>query len=330
MCGIIYSRDDNEVGIRVKNLFDNQKERGTDGFGILEVLSDAKVEHNKIKVSRFVCEKDTIDYLTKSKAKEILFHHRIPTSTRNSVKTNHPIIASNNVYKHNYYLIHNGIINNCEMLKKGHEELGINYTTIEGDKFNDSESLLHELALVIEGYKKESEYDIRGSLAFIMLQTDRETSELKNLFFGRSGNPLSLFELGESVTIRSLGSQNVQPDRLFNYDYKTGKITNREMEFSKYNAYNFSSRSINRLDSKGYMFIVSDIYEGKHVEYQDLLELNKEELYVLLVIARRVLRKMGLANELSKLRDGEEKYSFDKYNVENTVDSIKSRLKYVE
>lgn len=323
MCGILYSRDKTDVGMRVKELFENQKSRGTDGFGILEVLTDVKVNHNKIKVSRFVYEKDAIEYLSQSKANEILFHHRIPTSTKNSVKTNHPIIASNDIYENKYYLIHNGIISNCNELKEEHEKLGIKYNTIEKDKFNDSESLLHELVLIIEGYKKES--DIVGSLAFIMLQTDKSNNP-KNLFFGRNGNPLSLFELENSITLRSLGSENIESDKLFNYDYKTGKITHKEMTFSNY--YFRRSETGSRLDTKGYILLVSDIYEGKKVDYQDLLGLNKEELGLLLVIARKVLRKMELVNELSILKGKDYAYSFDKFNIESVIDDLKGRISY--
>ena len=324
MCGIVYSKDKDKVGSRVKNLFDLQKGRGTDGFGVLEILDDEILKHKKLKVSRFIYEQDAIDYLEKSEANEILFHHRIPTSTRNSVKTNHPIIASNHVYKHDYYLVHNGIISNCEKLKEEHEKLGIKYSTIEGDKFNDSESLLHELALIIEGYKETS--DIIGSLAFIMLQTEKETNVLQNLFFGRNSNPLSLFELSDSMTIRSVGSEDIKQNRLFNYDYKTGRITYKEMPFSKF----WFNRSEEKMDSKRYMLLVSDVYEGKKVGYNDLLELNKEELNIMLVIARKVLRKMELSNELSILKNGDSAYTFDKLNMESIIDNIQSRLKYAE
>ncbi|MEX0596059.1 MAG: hypothetical protein WD512_06115, partial [Candidatus Paceibacterota bacterium] len=170
------------------------------------------------------------------KSKEILFHHRSPTSTPNMIETAHPIFTKNKVYEYNYYLTHNGVIRNAELLKNLHKkEFKIKYTTevkVSGDKvFNDSESLLHELALFIEG-KKET-MSACGTMAFILLQSDKNGKPI-NLYYGRnSSKELKMFMDKKELIISSDGKgSDVDEDKLWKYSYKHNNITAVDLDFA--------------------------------------------------------------------------------------------------
>lgn len=159
-------------------------------------------------------------------SKEIMFHHRYPTSTDNSVKHNHPIYNVKD-YDHNYYLVHNGVIQNDVELKKYHEELGLTYTSAHGTDYNDSECLLNELAMVIEGIKKPQEFTAKGSMAFVLLQTDK-MGHAKGLYYGRNwGSPLKIhYDKEKYLMLSSAGAGgDVELNKLFQYHYDKKHIS---------------------------------------------------------------------------------------------------------
>lgn len=235
MCGIIYSRrlDGHSVNRDIKRIYFSQSKRGKDGYGFINITNGGyfrtKYEHEILKA------------LKCNKSSEILFHHRNPTSTSNTVDTAHPICSNGN-YEHKYYLVHNGIIRNSSKLYDDHVlTYEIEYTTKEtwqgknGElyfMFNDSESLLHELALMIEGKKEKKDFNAIGSMAFIMLQTDKDNKAIA-LYYGRNfASPLKVIANENRVTLTSEGQGvNVEPDRLFRYDYDKNEITYEDLEF---------------------------------------------------------------------------------------------------
>ena len=236
MCGIIYKKSfdpKNKVGKAIRKAYFRQKSRGSDGFGILTIRND------RVNFTRTIWEHQILKALKDHNATEVIFHHRIPTSTENSTKYNHPIMALNNNYKHNYYLVHNGIIYNRDTIKKEHNDLNIKYFTDIDNKYNDSECLLHELALVIEGVKEKEDFEARGSMAFIMLQTDKQNKPL-NLYFGRNyQNPLKIvFDPNDSLSLSSEGlGEDVEVNTLHRFNYKTREIFTERFRFPDYYDY---------------------------------------------------------------------------------------------
>lgn len=282
MCGIAfaYNSEKHSVNGLIENIYDAQKSRGQKGFGFVEVLDD-KISHHT-----FVREKEMLDKLKESKSNHILFHHRIPTSTSNNVNSNHPIFSDWEGYKHNYYLIHNGHISNADELRKEHEKYGIKYNTDESNKFTDSEALLHEVALVVEEINEPKEFSAEGGMAFIMIQTDKENNPVA-LYYGRNySNPMLLQQTENVFVLRSECATGaiVDANKLFRYDYTTKAITEQDIKFGT----SWYERKQEVVEYNGFVNAVCDLYEHKYVTYLALDKLKKEELIMLLVMAKRV------------------------------------------
>jgi len=256
MCGIIYYKDfrsGKTVNHQVLNQYLKQKQRGHEGFGFVGISK------KNLLICRAIKEQGIKSHLRKYPLSEILFHHRMPTSTANTLKTTHPILVSRPLYQHKYYLIHNGIIHNASELKKKHEQMGITYITTQLSlhrnlwekhkgyyEFNDSESLAHEVALFLEG--KQGKIEAEGDVAFICLETDRNNNALKLHFARNHGSPL---EMKKNSCCLILASQNVShqdipPNKFYTYDYRTQKITHHEIELPEYEYFPcYSSNSFN-------------------------------------------------------------------------------------
>ncbi len=286
ICGIIYYRafKDEPICGKILTAFEVQKFKGRNGFGFVGVYK------NRIETKRFTEEKEALKYLSNVKASEILFHHRIPTSTDNTVETNHPIIARSGFYKHNYYLVHNGMLWNDDRLKKEHEKLGIKYSTIDGNKFNDSEALLHELALIIEGKKESKDFGADGTLAFIIIQTDKNNNEVA-LYYGRNNNsPLTKTEVPKVLmSLRSIGGrEKVQPNILFRYDYVSKETTEKYINFGQ----KISSKYINDVND-----LMNDILSYKEIILPELNSLLMRELCILYKINETLLNEEKIKYE---------------------------------
>src|SRR5688572_20172174 len=115
MCGIIYARrfDGKAVGEIVAKRYRAQRSRGHAGFGYAAV-------GEAVAVRRAEIERHILEPLTASRASEILFHHRLPTSTPNVLDATHPIVVSHVSLTHEYYVVHNGIIDNADELHATH------------------------------------------------------------------------------------------------------------------------------------------------------------------------------------------------------------------
>ncbi len=226
MCGIIYvRRNDNHSPIRaLKKRYEYQKSRGQQGFGFVAVDKDRNIIGYERSRYFYEIEKLLENY---HNSKEILFHHRLPTSTPNTPETAHPIFVSNKILKYDYYVVHNGVIRNATELRSKHEALGLEYNTIAEEisyvytpkkhkgkskeiryeekitsKFNDSESLAIELALCHENIIDEERTE--GSAAWVMFVIDKKTNKVIELKYGRnSGNPLCIERKSELLCISS-------------------------------------------------------------------------------------------------------------------------------
>lgn len=250
MCGIIYYKDftDKAVNRRMIRHYMKQKSRGSEGFGFIGA------SRRKILTCRATKEKDIRLHLKRHPMTEILFHHRLPTSTSNTIGTTHPIAVSQPIYRHKYYLVHNGIIYNASEMKAKHEAMGITYLTTQLSKyrnyyggfeeqyeFNDSEALAHEVALFLDG--KQDSMEAQGDAAFICLETDRGNNALKLHFARNRGSPLEMRRDSSSLVIASenVCNMNIQPHMLHTYDYHSQKITYSEIELPEFTFCDYST-----------------------------------------------------------------------------------------
>ena len=243
MCGIIYYKSftGRAVNRKVLKHYIRQKGRGREGFGFIGI------SRKRLRICRATQERGIRYYLKKYPFSEILFHHRLPTSTSNTIKTTHPIVVLQPVYRHKYYLVHNGIIHNDAELKVKHEEMGIDYVTPQWSaygsfwrsaeeryEFNDSEALAHEVALFLEGMQKEIE--AQGDMTFICMETDSDNNALRLHFARNDGSPLGMKRTRECLVIASenVSYQDIPPHKLYTYDYRTQDISQRKIELPEY------------------------------------------------------------------------------------------------
>lgn len=279
MCGIILiERLNGKSPVKmVKRKYNNQKSRGTDGFGLVS-LKEGKVE----KFARTEDEKDIMKKLDEVRGSAVLFHHRMPTSTPNYAECAHPIKVSHQTLTHDYYLAHNGIMHETDDYKAKHEALGFKYTTEVyqqnrvGERvftlasvYNDSEALAVELAIDLD--KNGEGIDMRGSVAFIMLQTDKEGKATK-LFWGRNlGNPLMHEEIRDEYrVIASIGNGKLVPEhKLYEYDYATKTTSCRTYKVGV--SYSYESGKLPMGYSRSQEDEVEVISDAEQ-KYYDLLE----------------------------------------------------------
>ena len=285
MCGLIYCKrhnSDKSVASMIGKRFRNQKERGTQGFGYVEIKNG--IVTGEIRTQT---EKEMLEHLTASTAEEILFHHRIPTSTPNFIESTHPIKVSHKSLKYNYYVIHNGIINNDNKLKEKHTKQGFSYNTEIKKKwittqqtyietlFNDSESLAIDFCLSLE---KKKSMESEGSIAFIALQYEKTTGKAINLFFGRNGgNPLCIESNKEFLAISSESGKEIETDTLYQYNYETTEITSRDYDIGisdySYKQIGYNTNNYNK-QFNWYDYEEDDILS----EYDDEIDYLKGQL----------------------------------------------------
>lgn len=236
MCGIIHcKRADNGLASRiVKKRYEKQKSRGSEGFGFIELL-----EGKVIGEARAQSENEIMAKLEKSKADEILFHHRYPTSTPNFIEATHPIKISSKKLKYLYYVVHNGIITNDSELYKQHILAGYSYSTKIEKRWttkktvyvetiwNDSEAIALDFVEMIE---KGQDMQAKGTAALIALQVDKKTKKAVALYYGRNdGNPLKIENNRDFFCLSSESGKELPSHTLYRYDYKT-HITTQTFE----------------------------------------------------------------------------------------------------
>lgn len=245
MCGIILGRrkDKMPIGKSILKRYKKQRERGHEGFGFI-TIDDGKISG----IHRFEKEIDSDRALQESTSSNILFHHRLPTSTPNYAEMTHPIVVKNKMLDHDYYVVHNGVLQNDLELKDKHEKLGFEYTTnlkeifitetisgrkeIVTERFNDSESLAIEVALFLDG--KQTMVDAVGSIAFVCIEADKKGNVL-NIHYGRNvGNPLMVEDNNDLFFIKSTGNElKIDEDEILTINYATGERTFRSVNVGR-------------------------------------------------------------------------------------------------
>ena len=185
-------------------------------------------ELNMVRASK---EDKILKWLCKYDSNLIMFHHRYPTSTINVKRAAHPF-STKDYFKDQYIMVHNGVISNAKELYKEHQEMGIEYQSLLQDgTFNDSEALLWDLALTLEG--KQKELTARGSIAFVCIKlTD---GKLNKMHFGRNSSPLNMFRNKDGIALSSEGEgESIDRDKLYTFNYELQRLTNREFEIPSY------------------------------------------------------------------------------------------------
>lgn len=238
MCGLVYFKSFNHENILPDLLkrYQAQRTRGQQGFGVFYPGSGL--------VSRATTEKAILENIADASDKEYveaLFHHRMPTSTENVMNACHPF-TTGRMFKHNYVLAHNGIIWNDDELHKAHQERGIQYHSIQPDgKFNDSEALLWEIAMYLEGATEAPA--TKGGAAFIVIEqalTPTGARPVKLHFSRNQSNPLFLTLTDERIVLASEKGQwdddahAIMPDFLYTLDYRTKKLSLKPLKLETY------------------------------------------------------------------------------------------------
>lgn len=287
MCGIVYVKraDGKPAHKQVLKRYRKQKNRGEDGFGYVALDGAGKIA----KFSRYQFEHEVKESLEKTKHDHVLFHHRYPTSTINVPESAHPIYVNHQELKHDYYVVHNGVITNDDTLKEAHDKLGYSYTTelvtkyqtAKGKMFygasayNDSEALAIELARTIEGLQPY--VNATGAIAYIVLQVNKANDRAIALYFGTNGgNPLTITQGPTGLVIASEGGRKITDNVCYRLNLKTNETTTAShVCMASYSTYKAPSTGFGAYDSANSYFH-SDSYITD-AEYSSMVEEELQE-----------------------------------------------------
>lgn len=249
MCGLValFSKKNKAVGQQVFELYKKQKERGQKGFGYLAIDKDGHL----LTINRSVDEYGIKKLLMKEKAPNILFHHRWPTSTKNTIGTTHPMFVSHEELEHDYYFAHNGGVTNCKFLKEKHNKLGYVYSSefkehtvakyADGEEevleetasvFNDSEALAIELARYIDGV--EEKVNTFGAAAFWGISLEKGTNKVLNVFYGKNlGRSLMNVKTKKHFGFSSTTGSDMDTMKLFTMNLDDKIVTDTELHMER-------------------------------------------------------------------------------------------------
>lgn len=219
-------------------------------------------------------EKKVKRYLKRYNSNIIMFHHRNPTSTINVKKACHPFSTRNYFGDTEYILIHNGYIWNDDDLFVKHSQEGIEYQSLLPDlTFNDSESLLWEFALYMQG--KNDKVEAKGGIAFVCAKL--VDGELTDLYFARNKNPLYMLKNKKGLYLASEGEgEMIDSETLYGYNYKDDSITKTAIELMEYS-------SLTKYGSTANSGFKSNTYDDAVYPYgasfRGVIDNDEEEIY---------------------------------------------------
>lgn len=229
MCGIVYSQSftGQPVNELIEDQYIKQIHRGTEGFGLF----------NGQHLVHAAQEQRILNWLHKPKNQSdlIMFHHRKPTSTINVRRAAHPFSTKDYFGDTQYLLVHNGYIGNDDELFEKHQELGIEYQSLLPDlTFNDSEALLWDVALYLEG--KQDQLEAWGAIAFVCMKL--VNGQLDKLYFGRNRNPLNLLRTKDGIMLSSEGEgEPILSNQLYTYNYQLKRLTKKWLKIREWKPY---------------------------------------------------------------------------------------------
>lgn len=263
MCGILcvdVKRGTSAVKPLLKR-YRKQDHRGHNGYGYVTINEDGYVS----EVVRDTTEEGIIAALQNENASKIMFHHRAPTSLPNYLGATHPFFISDDRFKFDYYVIHNGVINNHTTIWEGYKKEGIKFLSemVEGKfhefvntgeyydktetttKVNDSEVFAVDIVHYIEGLQNWVKSS--GTIAFIALQVDKSEQnkgKVISLIYGHNdGNPIELEEDKTLFVLSSeAGGKDVDSDKIYFKDWETGAVSCEEVRSLAYHGYSKNVR----------------------------------------------------------------------------------------
>lgn len=229
MCGLVYANsfDGSSVNKLVWKQFDKQRSRGVQGFGFFNGRYTIKAALEKRIKHKLESKRNQTDLL--------LFHHRFPTSTENVKRAAHPFNTGDYFGNVRYVLIHNGVVRNARSVREKHIALEkpIQYQSLlDNGKFNDSEALLWDFALTMEG--KQKDLTAYGDIAFICIRLVDNVPE--QMYFGRNGmRPLKMKRDKFSMMLSSEGEgEVVKAATLYTYHYKKKRLNQKFFRIPSY------------------------------------------------------------------------------------------------
>jgi len=234
MCGLIaiWSKKGKPVGQQVIKLYKKQDHRGKAGYGYLAIDDKGML----LGIKRSKDEATMLDYLKEEQASNILFHHRFPTSTENTLNTTHPMRVSHAELEFDYILMHNGKIHNQHTMNVAHGKLGYKYkseyevqtinvhtdgkeevVSVRAGKFNDSECLAIEMARHLDD--KLDKLETTGPIAFIAVRLLKGTDQVVSTYYGRNqGRPLTTVKTRKYHGLASEHGDSISAMKIYSYD----------------------------------------------------------------------------------------------------------------
>jgi hypothetical protein len=148
------------------------------------------------------------------------------------------------------------------------------YSQLPDYTFNDSEALLWDFALTMEG--KQKEMLARGAIAFICLRLDN--GKLTKMYFGRNSNPLNMYRDKTGITLSSEGvGEPIDENTLYTYNYELNRLTKRKFELKRW------QNSTHTTEYTGYSGNYSYTSTPRHYDYDrdgnPLYEYDEEDDY---------------------------------------------------
>lgn len=272
MCGIIYSEsfEGKPVNGYIFDQYIAQKHRGQEGFGVFDGVNNHMVHAAK--------ESRLVNWLAKPKNESslLLMHHRFPTSTINVRQAAHPFSTKAHFGDTQYILVHNGSVRNADELFVAHQELGIDYYSfLQDNTFNDSEALLWDFALTMEG--KQKKMAAYGGIAFICLKLEK--GKVKKMYFARNTNPLNMLRDEQGIVLSSEGEgAPIDQHVLHTWNYELKRLTKRKMQID---SYQYNNSGFNAKDYE-YKKPIGALGTGNNWNYRNTWEddyLEDEEYY---------------------------------------------------
>lgn len=277
MCGIIcaFNAKGEATSKWVREQLQNQLSRGKEGFGVINFDPTTEIEIERS------CEITGILVpMMMNESNGVFLHHRMPTSSDNRIGQTHPIKCTDESFKYDWYVMHNGVIQNDDEVREEHMEMGFRYGTDHESystyarknmtKFNDSECVAWEVAIIGEAsdkLKKKGELVLRteGNNAFMALKVDKKTQKAVGLLWGRNdGNPLNFHKGGnDEFYWSSTGiGQEVEANKMFEMDLKTRKISSFDLEIPEWVRPTYSYNATTKVCKKDKCFNTTYLMGG--------------------------------------------------------------------
>lgn len=216
MCGIIgtYVNDPEYIKSEIMLIYEAQKTRGTDGFGILVRKEDGSFVRDRTTTYSEIKKSHVWNEISENNV--VIFHHRQPTSTPNVPKCNHPFVNEDSTIA----LAHNGIVpihiqqkllkhlknhqfestyvekvlvEDCpaKTQKKTKRTARIKRRTIKKRIYTDSEIVLHYFEELVKYGKHDALEKIQTEISGTFLITMRNSD---SLYFLSNSSDIAIYE----------------------------------------------------------------------------------------------------------------------------------------